>query len=170
MSTLLPAPLVAPARLSLTGLASLVDDPLQLSVMLVALSGQPPFDDPTDALADKFATVSSILKSLEPAQAHTAFASLARNVLALPEEKRVGFLRHSVLPALVEGRVDGSMLRHFPDDSLAELVGTLEAARISVRACERDHHRHLPGQRDTFELEVLDRHAGRDLDRRVVAQ
>ena len=52
------------------------------------------------------------------------FARLARNVLALPEEKRVGFLRHSVLPALVEGRVDGSMLRHFPDDSLAELVGT----------------------------------------------
>jgi len=120
-----------PAQMSLTGLAQLVGDPLALATMLVSLSDQPPFDDPADALADKFATVCDLLRSVEPSLSTTLFSRLARTVLDFPPERRTRLLRDTVMPGVLEGRVDGSMLRHFPDAVLAESLALTLDDRVA---------------------------------------
>jgi hypothetical protein len=125
--------LPAPAQVSLTGLAELVGDPLALAGMLVSLTDQPPFDDPIDALADKFELVSDLFGSVDPALGGALFARLAKTVLELPEGRRHDMLRDTILPGLLEGRIDGLMLRHFPDPMLAETLSLVMAEQVGVR-------------------------------------
>jgi hypothetical protein len=122
-----------PAQMSLTGLAQLVGDPLALATMLVSLSDQPPFDDPADALADKFATVCDLFRSIEPSLSTALFGRLARSVLEFSPEQRMRLMRDTILPGLIEGRLDGSMPRHLPDAVLAESLAQILDEGIAGR-------------------------------------
>jgi hypothetical protein len=66
------------------------------------------------------------------------FKRLAQSVLALDEGRRQQLLRDTVLPGLLEGRADGSLLRHFPDldraDSLSLLLDLQVAAPEMLRS------------------------------------
>ena len=60
------------------------------------------------------------------------FARLARSVLALDAERRQQLLRDTVLPGLLEGRADGSLLRHFPDLELADSLSLLLDLQVAA--------------------------------------
>jgi len=63
------------------------------------------------------------------------FAKLARAVLELEPERRKHLLRQTILPGLLDGRADGTVLHDFPDMDLAEslcLLLELETAAPEV--------------------------------------
>ncbi len=122
---------------SLVDLALLADDPAVLAGMLVRLTDDEGADgsDRGEALAQKFSDVSTLFSALDPRLARVMFAKLARAVLDLDTDRRQALLRRTILPSLLDGRIDGTVLRDFPDVDLAEslcLLLDLETAAPEV--------------------------------------
>jgi hypothetical protein len=122
--------------ISLVELALLADDPAALAAMLMRLTDDAPDgEDVPDALSRRFSDVTLLFSALEPRVARVMFAKLARAVLDLTPERRQTLLRRTILPGLLDGRTDGSVLRDFPDIDLADalcLLLDLETAAPEV--------------------------------------
>ena len=122
---------------SLVDLAVLADDPAVLASMLVRLTDDDEGDgrDHGEALSQKFSDVSTLFSALDPRVARIMFSKLARAVLDLDTDRRQALLRRTILPSLLDGRIDGTILRDFPDVDLAEslcLLLDLETAAPEV--------------------------------------
>jgi hypothetical protein len=124
-------------QISLVDLALLSQDPSTLAGMLVRLTE----DDVTegaeceDALTRKFSDVASLFAALDPRVSRVMFGKLARAVLDLDPGRRQTLLRKTILPGLLDGKIDGTVLRDFPDLELAEslcLLLDLETAAPEV--------------------------------------
>jgi hypothetical protein len=125
------------ATLSLLDLALLCDDPPALATMLLRLTDGESLDNVTagDALAQKFADVATLFTALEPRVARVMFSKLSRAVLDLEPDRRQSLLRRTILPGLLDGRMEGGVLRDFPDVDLADslcLLLDLETAAPEV--------------------------------------
>ena len=125
-------PAAALREASLLDLVLLVEDPAALATMLVQLSEDGTTGNPADALADKVEEISGLIARLEPALVEHMFKRLAQSVLALDEGRRQQLLRDTVLPGLLEGRADGSLLRHFPDLDLADSLSLLLDLQVAA--------------------------------------
>ena len=130
-------PAASSDAISLADLAILVEDPAEFATMLLRLTD----DDPAGsgahqtALEQKFSDVATLFASLDPRLARLMFAKLARAVLDLEPERRKELLQRTILPGLLDGRVDGTVLKDFPDLDLAEslcLLLELETAAPEV--------------------------------------
>jgi hypothetical protein len=121
---------------SLVELALFADDPAALAGMLMRLTDDAADDgDVADALSRRFSDVTLLFSALEPRLARVMFSKLARAVLDLNPERRQMLLRRTILPGLLDGRTDGSVLRDFPDIDLADslcLLLDLETAAPEV--------------------------------------
>jgi hypothetical protein len=124
-------------QISLVDLALLSQDPSTLAGMLVRLTE----DDVTegaeceDALSRKFSDVTTLFAALDPRVSRVMFGKLARAVLDLDPGRRQTLLRKTILPGLLDGKIDGTVLRDFPDLELAEslcLLLDLETAAPEV--------------------------------------
>lgn len=109
---------------SLGDLALLADDGLQLASMLVRLSDAPATGAAEDAFEQQLEQISYILRSLNPAFVEPMFGRLAETLLSLDEPRRKHLLSTVLLPGLLDGRLDGALLRQLPDD---EIAGGLDA-------------------------------------------
>lgn len=122
--------------ISLVELALFADDPRALASMLMRLTDDATEGvDVSEALARRFSDVTLLFSALEPRLARVMFSRLARAVLDLTPEHRQTLLRRTILPGLLDGRVDGSVLRDFPDIDLADslcLLLDLETAAPEV--------------------------------------
>jgi hypothetical protein len=118
--------------ISLVDLAILVDDPADIAAMLLRLTDDEAGAESRDgALQQKFSDVATLLAALDPPLARVMFSKLARAVLDLAPERRTDLLRRTILPGLLDGRADGTVLRDFPNVDLAEslcLLMDLETA------------------------------------------
>ena len=125
-------------QVSLVDLALLAQDPATLAGMLLRLTeddiaeGEVSKDD---ALSRKFSDVATLFAALDPHVSRVMFGKLARAVLDLQPETRQTLLRKTILPGLLDGRIDGTVLKDFPDIDLAEslcLLLDLETAAPEV--------------------------------------
>ena len=111
----------APSAISLLDLAVLADDPAAFASMLLRLTDE---DEPglsrAAALEKKYSDVTMVISALDPQAARRMFSKLARAVLDLDPASRQSLLRRTVLPGLLDGRIDGAILREFPDLELSE--------------------------------------------------
>jgi hypothetical protein len=124
-------------QVSLVDLALLAQDPATLAGMLLRLTEDDvsDVDNDGDALSRKFSDVATLFAALEPRISRIMFGKLARAVLDLETERRQTLLRKTILPGLLDGKVDGDVLRDFPDVDLAEslcLLLDLETAAPEV--------------------------------------
>ena len=90
---------------------------------------------PAEALAQKFSDVATLFGALDPRVARVMFSRLATAVLELNPERRQMLLRRTILPGLLDGRVEGEVLKDFPDLDLADslcLLLDLETAAPEV--------------------------------------
>jgi hypothetical protein len=110
----------APRSVSLLDLALLADDPATLASMLLRLTDESENVPAAEALERKYSDVAMLISGLDPRVARRMFAKLARAVLDLEPGARQALLRRTVLPGLLDGHVDGAILRDFPDVDLAE--------------------------------------------------
>jgi hypothetical protein len=99
-----------------------------------------------------------LISALDPAVARRMFGKLARAVLDLDPSSRQALLKRTVLPGLLDGRVDGAILRDFPDIDLAEslcLLLDLETAapELLTTALSRLE---LPEERQAAMVPLLD--------------
>ena len=122
---------------SLIDLALLADDPTALARMLLRLTDgdAPEAAVSEDALSQKYSDVTRLFAAMDPRVARVMFAKLAKAVLDLDSEKRQALLKRTILPGLLDGRMDGAVLRDFPDLELADslcLLLDLEAAAPEV--------------------------------------
>ena len=124
------------ASVSLVDLALLVDNPASLASMLLRLTDdQDSAGSPHDALSQKFSDVATLFAALDPSIARVMFSRLARAVLDLDPGRRQSLLRRTILPGLLDGRMEGDVLRDFPDLDLADslcLLLDLETAAPEV--------------------------------------
>jgi hypothetical protein len=122
--------------ISLIDLAVLIDDPAALATMLLRLTDDVPEGEAGgDALVQKFSDVATLFAALDPNVARVMFSKLARAVLELDTDHRQILLRRTILPGLLDGRIDGAVLKDFPDMDLAEslcLLLDLETAAPEV--------------------------------------
>ena len=125
-------PSASGGALSLLDLAILADDPSRLASMLARLTDDAEGAGSGDALEKKYSDVAMVISALEPRAARRLFGKLARAVLDLEPARRQALLRRTVLPGLLDGRIDGAILRDFPDvdlvDSLCLLLDLETAA------------------------------------------
>ena len=124
-------------QVSLVDLALLAQDPATLAGMLLRLTEDDVSDveGDGDALSRKFSDVATLFAALDPRVSRVMFAKLARAVLDLAPERRQSLLRRTILPGLLDGKIDGSVLKDFPDLDLAEslcLLLDLETAAPEV--------------------------------------
>lgn len=111
---------------SLAELAVLTEDPATLAATLLRLGGDnPALDSEGPPLERKFSDLATLFASLEPHMARVMFARLSRAVLDLAPQSRTRLLKQTVLPGLLDGRVDGLVLRDFPDVELADALWLL---------------------------------------------
>ncbi|HXE80199.1 MAG TPA: hypothetical protein VNK41_05580 [Vicinamibacterales bacterium] len=109
---------------SLGDLALLADDPLKLAEMLARLSGEPSVANAVDAFERQLEQMSYIVRSLNPAFVEPMFQRLAETLLSLDDARRKHLLTTILLPGLLDGRFDGTLLRQLPDREIARgLVG-----------------------------------------------
>jgi hypothetical protein len=151
-------PASAPSTVSLLDLAVLADDPATLAAMLLRLTNDEPDVPPAEALQKKYSDVAMLISALDPHVARRMFGKLARAVLDLDPGSRQALLRRTVLPGLLDGRVDGAILRDFPDVDLAEslcLLLDLETAapELLTTALSRLE---LPAERQAAMVPLLD--------------
>ena len=146
------------STVSLPELAILVSDPTRLATILLRLSGEDvgPGDEAA-ALERKFSDVATVFATLQPHVSRVMFARLAEAVLSLDATRRTRLLKRTVLPSLLDGRIDGSILQDFPVVDLADalcLLLELETAApemLSVAFSKLD----LPPERREAVLPVL---------------
>jgi hypothetical protein len=124
-------------QISLVDLALLAQDPATLAGMLLRLTEDDvnDVDNDGDALSRKFSDVATLFAALDPRISRIMFGKLARAVLDLETERRQTLLRRTILPGLLDGKIDGDVLRDFPDVDLAEslcLLLDLETAAPEV--------------------------------------
>lgn len=141
-------------NVSLIDLAILVDDPATLATMLLRLT-----DDETvgagegkTALERKFSDVATLFAALDPRLARVMFGKLSRAVLELAPASRTELLRRTILPGLLDGRADGTVLCDFPDVDLADslcLLLELETAAPEVLTAALNRLDLPPVRRDT---------------------
>jgi hypothetical protein len=148
----------APTSISLLDLAVLADDPAILASMLFRLTDEAADVPPAEALEKKYSDVAMLISALDPRVARRMFGKLARAVLDLEPSTRQALLRRTVLPGLLDGRVDGTILRDFPDIDLAEslcLLLDLETAapELLTTALSRLD---LPAERHAAMVPLLD--------------
>lgn len=122
---------------SLVDLAVLVNDPAEMAAILLRLTDDDPVgaEERKSALEHKFSDVTMLFSSLDPRLARVMFGKLARAVLELEPERRKNLLRRTILPGLLDGRADGTVLSDFPDVDLADslcLLLELETAAPEV--------------------------------------
>ena len=120
--------------ISLADLAVLVEDPARLAAMLLRLTDGETGAAQTleTALEREFSSVAMLFASLEPQLARMLFPRLARAVLGLEPARRQELLRRTILPGLLDGQIDGMILRDFTDIELVEsllLLLDLETAK-----------------------------------------
>jgi hypothetical protein len=169
-------PTVGLESVSLVDLAIIVDDPPEIAAMLMRLTGENPIspEERDTALARKFTEVAAIFAAAEPSLARLLFAKLARTVLNLDPARRKDLLKETILPGLLDGRVDGSVLADFPDVDLAEalcLLLDLETAAPEVlstaldRLALSDERRKalVPMLNDQLQSVALQEHRGTNL-------
>jgi hypothetical protein len=113
-------PAQAPPSISLLDLAVLAEDPAALAAMLLRLTDDEGGMTPEEALQQKYSDVAMLITALDPPVARRMFGRLARAVLGMEPARRQALLRRTVLPGLLDGRIDGTILRDFPDVDLAE--------------------------------------------------
>ncbi len=121
--------------LSLVDLALLAGDPASLAGMLTRLTDDASAGASGDALSQRFSDVALLFSAMDPRVARAMFARLARAVLDLDPDRRQALMRKTILPGLLDGRIDGMVLKDFPDLDLAEslcLLLDLEAAAPEV--------------------------------------
>jgi len=124
-------------QVSLVDLALLAHDPSTLAGMLLRLTEDDVFEAEAgdDALSRKFSDVATLFGALDPRVSRIMFGKLARAVLDLQPETRQSLLRKTILPGLLDGKIDGNVLKDFPDVDLAEslcLLLDLETAAPEV--------------------------------------
>jgi hypothetical protein len=124
-------------QVSLVDLALLAQDPNTLAGMLLRLTEDDVSDAEggEDALSRKFSDVATLFAALDPRVSRVMFGKLARAVLDLDPERRQTLLKKTILPGLLDGKIDGSVLKDFPDLDLAEslcLLLDLETAAPEV--------------------------------------
>jgi hypothetical protein len=154
-------PGVAFGTISLTDLAVLVEKPADLAHMLLRLTeGEQGSAIPReDALQQKFSEVATLFAALDPRLAQLMFRKLAKAVLALDVDRRTQLLQRTILPGLLDGRLDGMVLRDFPDEDLAEslcLLMDLETAAPEVLSAALGRL-DLPGDRRNAVVPLLER-------------
>jgi hypothetical protein len=118
---------------SLIDLALLAENPTALAGMLVRLTDGDAGEE--EALSRKYSEVATLFGALDPRLARVMFAKLARAVLDLDSDRRQTLLKKTILPGLLDGRLDGAVLKDFPDLELADslcLLLDLEAAAPEV--------------------------------------
>lgn len=118
----------APFRqITLSGLALLVEEPPTLAQMLSRVAGDSAATplSPADALEERCEDVARLYAALEPGVSRARFARLADAVLAMEPAQRRRLLKGKVLPALVDGRAEGELVREFPDVDLADALSLL---------------------------------------------
>ena len=126
--------------------------------MLLRLTDDASDVPPAEALEKKYSDVAMLISALDPRVARRMFGKLARAVLDLEPTTRQALLRRTVLPGLLDGRVDGAILRDFPDIDLAEslcLLLDLETAApelLSTALSRLD----LPAERHEAMVPLLD--------------
>jgi hypothetical protein len=130
-------PTVRFEQVSLVDLALLAQDPSTLAGMLLRLTEDDVSEEDIgdDVLARKYSDVATLFAALDPRVSQIMFGKLARAVLDLQPEARQTLLRKTILPGLLDGRIDGTVLRDFPDIDLAEslcLLLDLETAAPEV--------------------------------------
>ena len=79
------------------------------------------------------------------------FSKLARAVLDLSTERRTDLLRRTILPGLLDGRAEGTVLRDFPNIDLAEslcLLMDLETAAPGLLTTAMDRLELTPERRE----------------------
>ena len=137
---------------SLVDLAILVDDPAEIASMLLRLTDDEGAAESRDgALQQKFSDVATLLGSLDPHLARVMFSKLARAVLDLSTDRRTDLLRRTILPGLLDGRADGTVLRDFPNVDLAEslcLLMDLETAAPELLTTAMDRLELTPERRE----------------------
>jgi hypothetical protein len=110
----------APPSVSLLDLAVMAENPAALASMLLRLTDEAEDVQPADALEKKYSDVAMLISALDPRVARRMLSKLARAVLDLEPDRRQALLRRTVLPGLLDGRIDGAILRDFPDMDLSE--------------------------------------------------
>jgi hypothetical protein len=145
---------------SLVDLAVLIDDPAEVAMALMRLTG----DDaaaaanPAAAFEEKFTDLATIFSAVDPRLGRLLFSKLSRAVLELDSERRAKLLRRTVLPGLLDGKLDGAVLSDFPDVDLAEalcLLLDLETAAPEVLTTALDRLG-LPPERRSALLPLLE--------------
>ena len=107
-------------QVSLVDLALLAQDPSTLAGMLLRLTEDDVAEGEVggDALSRKFSDVATLFAALDPRVSRVMFGKLARAVLDLQPEPRQTLLRKTILPGLLDGTIDGTVLqglsRHRP--------------------------------------------------------
>lgn len=146
-------------QVSLVDLALLAQDPATLAGMLLRLTEDDvsDVDGDGDALSRKFSDVATLFAALDPRVSRVMFSKLARAVLDLDPERRQTLLRRTILPGLLDGKIDGNVLKDFPDVDLAEslcLLLDLETAapEVVTSALERLD---LPSERHASVLPLV---------------
>ena len=147
---------------SLVDLAVFVESPVELADMLMRLTGDEPSGPRSaeSALEKKFSEVTKLFAALDPRLAAVMFARLARAVLNLEPDRRKALLERTILPGLLDGRVDGRVLKDFPDVNLAEslcLLLDLETAAPEVLSAALDRL-DLPDERRKAVVPLLEHH------------
>ena len=114
------------SSVSLSELAILVEDPAALAAILARLGGEnPALDGGGPPLERKFGDLATVFASLDPNLARVMFTRLSRAVLGLEPQARTRLLKDTVLPGLLDGRPEGSILEDFPDVELADALSLL---------------------------------------------
>jgi hypothetical protein len=146
-------------HVSLVDLAVLVDNPVDLAGILLRLTDDDPSENQHEtALERKFSDVTTLFSALDPRLARVMFEKLSRAVLDLEPDRRQDLLRRTILPGLLDGHANGSVLRDFPDADLADslcILLELEAAAPEVLSAAIDKL-DLPAERRDAVLPLID--------------
>ena len=144
---------------SLIDLTLLAENPTVLAGMLVRLTdGDAGGGGEEEALSRKYSEVATLFGALDPRLARVMFAKLARAVLDLDSDRRQTLLKKTILPGLLDGRLDGAVLKDFPDLELADslcLLLDLEAAAPEVVTAALTRLE-LPAERQAAMLPLLE--------------
>lgn len=122
--------------LSPTQIDELIDDPRRLARLFSRLSVHPRQDigERGEVMEEKPGGVQQILEVLEDRPKENIFARFAASIIRMDTETRDGVIKDFLLPALLEARTEGEILRFFPDTDLARSLAFLEETGVSLPA------------------------------------